>query len=58
MKNLLHRFAMWLWSKTYQITATEIMMFEGQKREFNRKCWKCGERIYPLLPQDKEIKND
>lgn len=26
MKNLLHRFAAWLWKKTYEPTATEILI--------------------------------
>jgi hypothetical protein len=40
MKNLINKFAYWLWIKTYSITATEIMMMEEAKRP--RKCEHCG----------------
>lgn len=49
IKTKLHNLAWWLWLKTWEVTATEIMFKENAKREFNRKCWKCGERIYPIL---------
>jgi len=49
MKDLIHRLAWWLWLKTYRVTATEIMYMERTKKEFDRVCWKCGERIYPIL---------
>lgn len=56
MNNILNKFAWWLWLKTYKVTATEVMLQEHAKLEFNRRCWKCGERIYPILEEQKNRK--
>lgn len=39
MKTLLHKFAWWLWLKTHEVTATEIMLQEEAK---NIRCVNCG----------------
>ena len=54
MKELLHKFATWLWLKTYTVTATEIMIIKGLNKP--RKCVYCG--LSPIHLFDKSLGGD